>query len=74
MSTLRFKALSAALALAGLCTAAAAAQQLPVEGPVATTALINVESKSNAALNPSSLRLQVAQTNLKSSLSACLGE
>jgi hypothetical protein len=35
------------------------AQELPVEGPAATTALINVQSKSHAPLNPAMLKLQV---------------
>jgi len=39
--------------------ATALAQELPQEGPVPTTALINVESKNAAQLDPKALNLQV---------------
>ena len=35
------------------------AQELPNEGPVPTTALINVQSKNNAPLNTAALKLEV---------------
>jgi hypothetical protein len=35
------------------------AQEVPIEGPVTTTALISAQSKEGAPLNPSMLRLQV---------------
>ncbi|MES2392350.1 MAG: hypothetical protein V4555_11965 [Acidobacteriota bacterium] len=46
----------------GLLAAAALpmlAQELPNEGPVPTTALVNAEAKGNARLDPSLLKLQV---------------
>jgi hypothetical protein len=39
--------------------AVAAAQEIPNEGPVPTTVLINVDSKHNEALNPALLKLEV---------------
>ncbi len=50
---------AAAWTMASLCAGPLVAQELPVEGPVPTTALINVESKSNAALNTGALKLEV---------------
>ncbi len=50
--------LSAAFTTAVLATPAFA-QELPNEGPVPTTALINVESKNNAPLNTAALKLEV---------------
>jgi hypothetical protein len=38
---------------------AVSAQEIPVEGPVPTTILINVDSKHNEPLNPALLKLQV---------------
>jgi hypothetical protein len=46
-------------ALIPSCAMTAQAQEMPVEGPVTTTALINVQSKADTALNPAMLTLQV---------------
>ncbi len=46
-------------ALAAAFAGPALAQELPQEGPVPTTALINVESKNSAELDPRALNLQV---------------
>ncbi len=46
-------------ALAAGVAAPAVAQELPQEGPVPTTALINVESKNSVQINPRDLTLQV---------------
>lgn len=54
----RMHLLSATLSMAAL-TAPMFAQELPNEGPVPTTALISVESKSNQPLNPQALKLEV---------------
>jgi len=48
----------AATLLAGSAMAALA-QEIPTEGPVPTTILINVDSKHNEPLNPALLKLQV---------------
>jgi hypothetical protein len=47
--------------MALLCAAAAPmfAQGPPIEGPVPTTALINVETKNGVTLDPSALKLQI---------------
>jgi len=42
-----------------VCAMPVLAQGMPVEGPVATTALINVQSKSDQPLDPAMLTLQV---------------
>ena len=48
------------VALAAAATALPAfAQELPVEGPVPTTALIQVQSKNNTPLNSAALKLEV---------------
>jgi hypothetical protein len=55
------KALIAPAVLAGLAftTISAFAQEVPAEGPVPTTALITVQSKSGEPLDPAQLRLQI---------------
>ena len=45
--------------LATLAFGPAFAQEMPMEGPAQTTTLINVESKSHAALDPGALKLEV---------------
>ena len=45
--------------LAGLAVTAPMFAQAPVEGPVPTTALVMVQSKSGAPLDPASLKLQI---------------
>ncbi len=55
---LRNALLPAALSVAAF-SLPAFAQELPVEGPVPTTALINVQSKGNAPLNTAALKLEV---------------
>lgn len=57
MLQLRHTVLTAALAVAGFGTAFA--QEIPLEGPIPTTALIRAESKSNAPLDPAALKLEV---------------
>ncbi|HVG26474.1 MAG TPA: hypothetical protein VM865_02625 [Acidobacteriaceae bacterium] len=57
MTRFRVFTLTAALLAAGV--APLAAQRLPSEGPVATGALVNVESKNNAPLDPAMLKLEV---------------
>jgi len=46
-------------ALIPACTMTVLAQEIPIEGPVTTTALINVQSKGDQPLNPAMLTLQV---------------
>ncbi len=58
MNTSRTRLFSALLSLAALATPAFA-QELANEGPVPTTALISVQSKTNAPLNASALKLEV---------------
>jgi hypothetical protein len=58
MSLKRYTIYAATLAAFSLGSAAMLAQE-PVEGPIPTTALINVTSKSDAPLNPAMLTLQV---------------
>ena len=58
MKTRRNILLSTALTLAAAALPAFA-QELPNEGPVPTTALISVQSKNNAALDPAALKLEV---------------
>jgi hypothetical protein len=45
--------------LAGVVVTAPMCAQVPVEGPVPTTALVMVQSKSGAPLDPASLKLQI---------------
>ena len=54
----RYALLTSALSLAML-SLPVFAQELPLEGPVPTTALINVQSKNNAAFNTAALKLEV---------------
>jgi hypothetical protein len=54
-----FKSAPALLAGFILSAVPVIAQQAPVEGPVPTTALVMVQSKSGAPLDPASLKLQV---------------
>ena len=58
MVNLRYALLPAALSVAAF-SFPAFAQELPLEGPVPTTALINVQSKGNAVLNTAALKLEV---------------
>ena len=58
MKTRRNILLSSAFMLAAAALPAFA-QELPNEGPVPTTALIHVQSKSNAPLDPAALKLEV---------------
>ena len=58
MTTSRTRLLSAALTIAAIATPAFA-QELANEGPVPTTALINVQSKNDAPLNSAALKLEV---------------
>lgn len=57
MKRLRNTVVAAAFAAFGLLPVYA--QEIPIEGPAPTTALINAESKSHAQLNPAMLRLEV---------------
>ena len=58
MNVRRITAISAAAALAAI-SIPVFAQGLPSEGPVPTTALINVQSKNNEPLNTAALKLEV---------------
>ena len=58
MKSLRIALLPAAFSLAAF-SLPAFAQEIPLEGPVPTTALINVHSKDNAPLNTAALKLEV---------------
>lgn len=58
MTNLRTAILPAALSLAAF-SLPAFAQEIPLEGPVPTTALINVQSKDNTPLNTAALKLEV---------------
>lgn len=52
----------AVCAMSAICAFSAAsvrAQELPTEGPVPTTAMVRVESKTHAALDPAMLKLDV---------------
>jgi hypothetical protein len=57
MISLRDIALS--VSLTALAAAPLFAQEIPIEGPVPTTALVNAESKSAAPLDPAMLKLEV---------------
>jgi hypothetical protein len=64
MTTMRRSALVfAPLALFIAASVPTLAQEVPVEGPVTTTALITAQSKEGAPLNPSMLKLQVNRRN-----------
>lgn len=58
MNTRGFSVVTAALSLAAFAFPVFA-QELPNEGPVPTTALINVQSKNNEPLNTAALKLEV---------------
>ena len=58
MNVRRLSLASAAISLAA-CSLPVFAQELPSEGPVPTTALINVQSKGNQPLNTAALKLEV---------------
>ncbi len=60
MRSMRYpvRMMMAATLFAGTAVAVSA-QEIPVEGPVPTTILINVDSKHNEPLNPALLKLQV---------------
>lgn len=47
------------IGLMGLASAAVCAQEIPVEGPAPTTAIMYVESKNGAQLDPKGLQVQV---------------
>jgi hypothetical protein len=55
----RIRASWFAAAVLALTGAPVLAQELPMEGPVSTSALINVESKSKVPLDPAQLKLEV---------------
>lgn len=56
---IRVRMLCLSAALLAVAAAPVLAQELPVEGPAPTTALIHVQSRSNVPLNPAMLKLQV---------------
>lgn len=56
---IRTRLLCLSAALLAVAASPVFAQELPVEGPASTTALVHVQSKSDVPLNPAMLKLQV---------------
>jgi len=59
MNLFKTTVMSLAVSAAALVSGVAAAQEVPNEGPIPTSALISITSKHDAQLDPSMLKLQV---------------